>query len=153
MDVTFNLLDSSGNPVITSYASSSTVTSTTQDGSAPSLLKDVTIDSSGMLNGIFDDGRTMPLAQLAIANFANVEGLGKFMGNTFVESQSSGAPSVGIAGEGGRGVIVGASLEQSNVDIAQEFTNLIVSQRGYQANSRVITTTDELYQDALSLKR
>ena len=153
MDVTFNLLDAIGNPLITSYAGSSSVSSTTQDGSASSLLIDVTIDSRGMLNGVFDDGRTMPIAQLAIANFANVEGLGKYRGNTFVESQSSGAPSIGIAGDGGRGVIVGASLEQSNVDIAQEFTNLIVSQRGYQANSRVITTTDELYQDALSLKR
>jgi flagellar hook protein FlgE len=74
-------------------------------------------------------------------------------GNTFVTFASSGEPSIGTAGTGGRGSIAGSSLEQSNVDMAQEFVSLISAQRAYQANSRVITTSDELYQDSINMKR
>jgi flagellar hook protein FlgE len=153
MAVNFNLWNQTGDPLITGYASTSTVSSTSRDGSASSVLKDVTIDSSGVIIGTYDDGQVMPLAQLAIADFANVEGLVKYKGGTYVPFISSGEPSIGIAGVGGRGTIVGSSLEKSNVDIANEFINLIVAQRGYQANSRVITTSDELYQEAINLKR
>jgi flagellar hook protein FlgE len=90
---------------------------------------------------------------MVLADFPNLEGLQKYQGSTYVAFTSSGEPSIGTAGSGGRGIIVGASLEKSNVDMAQEFVNLIQSQRAYQANSRVIATTDELYQDTLSLKR
>jgi flagellar hook protein FlgE len=152
-DVTFNLLDSNKNPLITSYASESAVSSTTQDGSAASVLKDVSIDNSGTLVGTYDDGQVQPLAQLAVADFPNVEGLMKYVGSTLVPFLSSGDPSIGVAGTGGRGTIVGGSLEQSNVDMAQEFTNLIIAQRAYQANSKVITTTDQLYTDVLNMKQ
>jgi len=103
--------------------------------------------------GLSENGQSVPLAQLALANFPNIEGLQKYQGSTFVAFTSSGEPSIGTAGTGGRGTITGSSLEQSNVDMAQEFINLIVAQRAYQANSKVITTTDELYQDSLNLKR
>jgi len=111
------------------------------------------VDSSGVITGTTAGGQSISLAQLALASFPNVDGLEKFKGNTFIGFTASGEPSIGAAGTGGRGTIAGASLEQSNVDMAQEFVRLITAQRAYQANSRVITTTDELYQDSLNMKR
>jgi flagellar hook protein FlgE len=153
MDMTFSIFDTSGKPRFTSYASASTVSSTAQDGYATSVLTSLAIDGSGVVYGIFDNGKNLPLAQLVTANFPNVQGLLKFQGSTFVAFGNSGDPSVGAPGTGGRGSISGGSLEQSNVDIATEFTNLIVAERGYQANSRMITTTDQLMQDTLNLVR
>jgi flagellar hook protein FlgE len=151
--ITFGILDDNGTPRLTSYASPSSVSSTIQDGSAFSRLRDFSIDSDGVISGIYDNGAVHALAQLALATFPNDEGLLKFKGTTFVAYGNSGEPSIGTAGTGGRGSVSGSSLEQSNVDIATEFTNLIISQRGYQANSRIITTTDELYQEAINLIR
>jgi flagellar hook protein FlgE len=153
MEIEFGLLGGTGVPLLTSYASNSAVSSTTQNGYEASALKSISIDSAGVIVGLAEDGISIPLAQLALAEFPNEQGLQKYQGTTFVSFTSSGEPSIGIAGTGGRGTITGASLEQSNVDMAQEFINLIVAQRAYQANSRVITTTDELYQDSLNLKR
>jgi flagellar hook protein FlgE len=153
MNIQFSLLGAAGTPLITSYASDSAVSSTTQDGFEASALKSISIDNTGVIVGLAENGKSIPLAQLALADFPNEEGLQKYQGSTFVTFTSTGEPSIGIAGTGGRGSITGASLEQSNVDMAQEFINLIVAQRAYQANSRVITTTDELYQDSLNLKR
>jgi flagellar hook protein FlgE len=151
--INFEILDASGNPRFTSYAAASGVSSTAQDGYAASVLRDISIDSKGVISGLFDNGQVQPLAQLAVANFPNVEGLLKFAGSTFVPFGNSGEPSIGVAGTGGRGSISGNALEQSNVDIATEFTSLIIAQRGYQANSKIITTTDQLYQDAINLIR
>jgi flagellar hook protein FlgE len=153
ISITFNLMDSSGNPVITNYSGESSVSKTTQDGYAASALSNVSIDNSGVITGLTENGKSIALAQLVLANFPNVDGLQKYKGSTFVAFSSSGEPSIGVGGTGGRGSVIGSSLEQSNVDMAQEFINLIVAQRAYQANSRVITTTDELYQDSLNLKR
>jgi len=153
MAITLNLLDADGNPLIMQQGSSSFTTESQQDGLAASSLAKVSIDSSGVIMGTTGNGESIALAQLAIATFPNVEGLQKYKGSTFAEFTSAGEPSIGIAGMGGRGTITGASLEQSNVDMAQEFINLIVAERAYQANSRVITTTDELYQEALNMKR
>ena len=153
MDIEFNILGTTGTPIITDYAGASAVSSTTQDGYEASALKSISIDNTGVIVGLAENGKSIPLAQLALADFPNEEGLQKYQGSTFVTFTSTGEPSIGIAGSGGRGSITGASLEQSNVDMAQEFINLIVAQRAYQANSRVITTTDELYQDSLNLKR
>jgi flagellar hook protein FlgE len=153
MDIVFNLYDDAGNSFLTNYGSPSSISSTIQDGNGASILKDILIDSSGVIGGMLENGQVIPIAQLAIADFPNIEGLQKYVGSTFVAFTSSGDPSIGIAGTGGRGTIVGSSLEQSNVDMAQEFINLMVAQRAYQANSRVITTTDELYQESLNLKR
>jgi flagellar hook protein FlgE len=149
----FNLLDNSGKGLITGYASASAVSTTFQDGLGASVLADISITSDGVIVGLTANGQSVPLAQLAIATFQNVDGLQKFQGSTFTAFSSAGEPSIGVAGVGGRGSIKGSALEQSNVDMAQEFINLIVAQRAYQANSKIITATDELYQDAINLKR
>lgn len=153
LSVTFGAIDSSGNPRFTGFAAESAVASTTQNGFSSSVLKDISISNDGTVNGLFDNGQVRPLYQLAVANFLNPEGLLKSVGATFVAGPASGEPAIGSPGFGGRGTVTGQSLEQSNVDITQEFTSLIISQRGFQANSRVISTTDELYQDAINLKR
>jgi flagellar hook protein FlgE len=153
MDMEFQIHDAAGNPRFTGNAGASAVSSLTQDGYGSSTLRDVAIDGNGVIRGIYDNGQVNPLAQLAIANFNNPEGLLKFTGTTFVKAASSGEPSIGVARTGGRGMVNGNSLELSNVDIAEQFTSLIIAQRGYQANSRVISTTDELYQEAINLKR
>jgi flagellar hook protein FlgE len=152
-NITFEVLDTNGFPRFTGNSGASATSSVSQDGYASSTLRDVAIDGEGIIRGIYDNGQVNPLAQLALANFNNPEGLLKFTGSCFVTAASSGEPSIGTARTGGRGTVNGSSLELSNVDIAEQFTNLIVAQRGYQANSRVITTTDELYQEAINLKR
>jgi flagellar hook protein FlgE len=153
MAITFNVLDADGNSNITDQAVDSNVSKTIQDGFTSSILASIAIDGSGVIRGTTAGGQSVVLAQLALANFPNVEGLQKYKGNTFVSFASSGEPSIGMAGTGGRGIVAGSSLEQSNVDMAQEFVGLISAQRAYQANSRVITTSDELYQDSLNMKR
>ncbi len=153
LSTNFDLIDDLGKPRFTGYAAESSVSLTSQNGYASSQLRGITIDSKGIISGTFDNGQSQPLAQLALANFPNVEGLQKFKGSTFVAFSNSGEPSIGTAGTGGRGTVTGSSLEQSNVDIAQEFTNLIVAQRGYQSNTRVITTTDQLYEDTINIIR
>jgi len=153
MTINFNLADPSGNPLITGMAAESGVSATVQDGAAATTLKDISVDSKGDIVGLMENGHSVTLAQLAVANFPNVEGLQKYKGSTFSAFTSSGEPSIGAAGSGGRGTIVGSSLEQSNVDMAQEFVNLIAAERAYQANSRIISTTDQLYQDSLNLKQ
>ena len=103
--------------------------------------------------GSFTNGQTIPLARVSLALFANINGLQKEGNNTWSETIASGVASTGAASEGGRGTVLGANLELSNVDVAAEFTQLIINQRGYQANSRVVTTSDELLQETLNLKR
>ncbi len=153
MTIAFGLLDSNGKSTVTNFSSSSSTFTPSQNGSYASNLKEISIDSSGVIMGVSESGNTIALAQLALADFPNIEGLQKYKGSTFVSFPSSGDPSIGAAGAGGRGTVVGASLEQSNVDMAQEFVNLIAAQRAYQANSKIITATDELYQDSLNMKR
>lgn len=153
MSIELSLGNEAGASLITNYASESAVSATTQDGYAASALRGISIDTGGIIIGLAENGKAIPLAQLALASFPNEDGLRKYMGGTFVAFPNAGEPSIGAAGTGGRGTITGSSLEQSNVDMAQEFINLIVAQRAYQANSRVISTTDELYQDSLNMKR
>lgn len=124
-----------------------------QDGYKAGSLDMVTTDSNGIITGIFTNGQSKPLAQIALATFPNPQGLLKQGGNLYQISNNSGLPSIGPANSGGRGSIAVGALEMSNVDLAQEFTNMIVTQRGFQANSRVITTSDEMLQDLINIKR
>lgn len=142
-----------GSPSLTGYAAESATSSITQNGSAPGSVNGVSILSDGSILATFGAGQTITIAKLAMAVFNNPKGLVKLGSNRYGESQSAGQANVGSAGSGGRGSCIGNAVEQSNVDMAQEFTNMILSQRGYQANSKSITVADELLQETLALKR
>ena len=142
-----------GRPTITSYASASETSSITQNGSPAGQIDNISIDADGRIMATFGAGQAVAVGQLALANFNNPKGLTKLGANRYGESQAAGAANVGTAGTGGRGSLIGSALEQSNVDIAQEFTQMILAQRGYQANSRTITVSDEILVETLSLKR
>ncbi|MGE3621573.1 MAG: flagellar hook protein FlgE [Acidimicrobiia bacterium] len=135
------------------FAGAGSVAVLTQDGSGIGTLQAFTIGADGVVTGVFSNGRSRPIGQLALASFANPAGLEKVGGSLYRPTVNSGLAQVGAAGTGGRGVLAGSTLEMSNVDLAQEFTNLILSQRGFQANARVITASDELLQDLVNLKR
>lgn len=138
---------------LTGFASPSATSNVAQDGYGAGTIRSLTVDQNGILIGNFTNGQTMQLAQVALATFANVNGLRKTGDNTWSETLASGSANVGSANQGGRGTVLGANLELSNVDVAEEFTKLIIAQRGYQANGRVVTTSDELLQETLNLKR
>ncbi|QDU40220.1 Flagellar hook protein FlgE [Maioricimonas rarisocia] len=137
---------------MTSVAADSSISSE-QDGFAPGVLSSVRVDASGVLEGIASNGRTFPLAQLAIASFQNPEALERAGQNFYAQSLGSGEVELGTALELGRGAVRSGSLEQSNVDIALEFTRLIIAQRGFSANARTITVTDEILEELNSLIR
>ena len=153
MTINWGLLDSLLQPTLTNFATDSSVSDLTQDGAPPAQLTSISIADSGLINGLYSDGRTLTLAQLALARFTNPQTLLSTGNNNYRRTSASGQPVTGPANTGGLGSVLGLSLEFSNVDIAQEFTNLLTFQRGFQANSRVITTADELNQEALNLKR
>ncbi|HSV32225.1 MAG TPA: flagellar hook protein FlgE [Atribacteraceae bacterium] len=138
---------------LTQFSGAPTAHVSFQDGYPAGDLDMVTTDSAGMITGIFTNGQSSALAQLAMANFVNPGGLLKAGGNLYQISNNSGTANVGTANSGGRGSIAVGALEMSNVDLAQEFTSMITTQRGFQANSRVITTSDEMLQELLTLKR
>ncbi|WP_295011316.1 flagellar hook protein FlgE [uncultured Microbacterium sp.] len=138
---------------VTGYADLSTAAFTGQDGAAAGTLKSYSITSDGSVVGTFSNGRTQTLAKIALATFANPEGLEKAGGTSYRTTVNSGAAQIGEAGKAGFGTLGSGTLEMSNVDLSQEFTNLIVAQRGFQANARVITTSDEVLQELTQLKR
>lgn len=140
-------------PNLTSYDVQSAVASTDQNGYPSGSLTGLSFsaDRDGTLSGIFSNGQSRPIAQLALANFNSQDGLDRIGGNLLQETLASGPPSIGTAKSGGRGDVVGGALEESNVDIATEFTDLIVAQRSFQANSRVITTVNQTLQELLQI--
>jgi flagellar hook protein FlgE len=151
--LTWKLLDANAVPSLTGYAAPSATSSVTQNGAAAGTISGISITAEGELVATFGAGKTFTVAQLALCSFNNPQGLVKLGSNRFGESEAAGMANVGVAGTGGRGTLIGSSLEQSNVDVAQEFTQMILAQRGYQANSKSITTADELLVDTLNLKR
>jgi flagellar hook protein FlgE len=147
-------LGSEGGPNrITQFGALNTVAILSQDGSAAGSLQSFTVSQEGLIIGSYSNGRTKAIGQVALASFANPEGLEKVGGSNYRATMNSGLAQLGTAGAGGRGLLSTGTLEMSNVDLAQEFTNLIVAQRGFQANSRVVTTSDELLQEVVNLKR
>lgn len=144
LSLTWNLADSSGASLLTQVASKSTTTTTNQNGYASGTLQSYTVQADGTIEGTFTNGQTQALGQIALASFANVQGLEAVGSSGFEPSLASGAAVVGVPGAGGRGSLTGGALEMSNVDISTEFTRLIVIQRGFQANARMITTLDSI---------
>ncbi len=138
---------------ITAFGGQTTIAATSQDGGAMGTLSSYTMAPDGTLMGVFSNGLKQALGQVALANFNNPPGLEKVGGSLYRSTVNSGVALVGEAGTGGRGLMTSGMLEMSNVDLAQEFTNLIVAQRGFQANSRIITASDEILQDLVNMKR
>jgi flagellar hook protein FlgE len=151
--IAVNLRQANGTPNLTNYAAPSGVASTDQDGFGAGDLAGLSLasDRSGTLYAIFSNGQRRALGQVPVAVFNAQNGLRRLGNNLFGETLTSGQPSIGTAGTSGRGELVGGALEQSNVDIATEFTDLIVAQRSFQANSRVITTLNQTLQELLQI--
>ena len=150
--LTFDFGSSADAERLTHFASDSSLTAD-GDGSAPGALVGVQVDGNGEVTGIASNGKTFSLAKLAITGFANSKGLVARGNNLYVASLNSGQPEIGEAGSGGRGTISGGQLEASNVDVATEFTKLIVAQTGYNANARTISVSAELLEELTNIIR
>jgi flagellar hook protein FlgE len=138
---------------ITSFEAPSSTSGQTQDGYPGGDLQSLVVDQTGTIIGVFSNGRSYSLAQVALAKFVNNEGLMSDGGALFNSSPNSGEPIIGTAGTGGRGSIQPSSLEMSNVDLSRSLTQLIIIQRGFQANSKTITTSDQMLNTLLQLKQ
>ncbi|QEE60189.1 flagellar hook protein FlgE [Salinibacterium sp. dk2585] len=138
---------------LTGFAGLTTASVTNQDGRKAGTLQSFTLSADGTLVGSFSNGASEAIGRIALANFANPGGLEKAGNSSYRATFNSGNPELGTAGNGALGKLTAGALEMSNVDLSQEFTNLIVAQRGFQANARIITTSDEVLQELTNLKR
>jgi flagellar hook protein FlgE len=138
---------------MTQFGGTNSLKAPKPNGNALGSLESFTLSNDGAITGVYSNGLRRPLGQLALASFNNPGGLEKAGSSSFRVGDNSGVAMIGVAGTGGRGVLTSGALEMSNVDLAEEFTGLIVAQRGFQANSRVITSSDEILQDLVNLKR
>ncbi len=138
---------------ITQFATPSTTVAYSQDGYTMGILKDITVSRTGVISGYFSNGVTRQIGQVALAQFANPAGLERDGNSLYHESTNSGLAVVGFAGATFTDVIMPGSLEMSNVDLSEEFTEMIITQRGFQANARVISTSDEMLTELVNLRR
>src|SRR5579872_179599 len=152
LDIKWNLYNTDGSSTLTQFAQASAVSTVNVDGNTPGQLTNVALGDNGTVVASFSNGKTQTLAQLAIAGIQNPSTLEDIGQNDYTAGAGTSAPAIGVANSGGRGAVQAGALESSNVDIATEFTNLIIFQRGYQANSRVITTLDQLSQDLMQIR-
>ena len=143
----------SGETGFTQYATSNSAVLRDQDGFTAGTLQNFSVDRGGLITGFFTNGTTTPLGRIVLADFNNPAGLLRSGDNMYQESANSGGPVMGFALEGSQSQITAGALEMSNVDLAQEFTNMIIAQRGFQANGKVITTSDEMLQELMQIKR
>ena len=135
------------------YGKNSDLISWNQDGAAAGTIGNLSFNDEGVLTAVYSNGQAADLAQIALAKFENPEAMFKVGNNRLKESRDSGGPSMGAPGSSGRGKLFAKSLERSTVDLATEFVNMIQNQRGFQANAKTITTTDELLNEVIQLKR
>lgn len=155
LTLTWDLFDTAGVPHgdLTQYAAPSMTTFQTQDGFAAGVLRGVSVDEAGVVTGNYSNGQLAPLYQVVLSDFPNYYGLNKMGKNLYAESRDSGQPMAGIPQSGRLGSISSSAIEMSNVDLAQEFVKMITTQRAFQANSRVITTSDEILAELINIKR
>jgi flagellar hook protein FlgE len=151
MTMNWSIFDANGNGLLTDYAQTSSLASSTQDGNTPSELASVGIQNGGQVVATYSNGKTKVEAQLAMAAIQNPTSLTNVGNNNLSVGADTATPAIGVPESGGRGQILGGAVESSNVDMATEFTNLIVYQSAYQASSRVISTEQTLDQDLLQL--
>jgi len=137
----------------TQYSGTSAVSSQAQDGYSAGDFSGVAIDGTGVIKGLYTNGQKLAIGQLAVAKFQSNEGLGRAGQNLWIETRDSGSAAIGVAGAGGRGSVSAGSLETSNVDLASEFVSLIQHQRAFSANSKTITTADQMLQELINIKQ
>ncbi len=152
MSISWNLSGPGGSSLLTQVASASATSATNQNGFIAGTLQNYTIENDGTVEGQYSNGQTAALGQIALANFANPQGLQLVGASGYQSTLASGAAVVGVAGTGGLGTITGGAVELSNVDISTEFTNLIVVQRAFEADARVVTTFDNISSSTIDLQ-
>jgi len=138
---------------ITQFSEKSSTKAYEQDGFTMGYLENFKIDQSGIITGVYSNGANRMLGQMALATFANQGGLEKAGENTYVQSNNSGIANIGVSGVAGKGKLIAGALEMSNVDLTEQFTDMIVTQRGFQASSKTIQTSDTMLDTVLNLKR
>jgi flagellar hook protein FlgE len=138
---------------VTGFSSASSTTFQYQDGYTAGVLRGISVDDNGVITAAYSNGQLTPTFQIALADFPSYEGLAKMGKNLYAESIKSGQPMPGVAGNGRLGSISPSAVEMSNIDLAQEFVKMITTQRAFQANSRVITTSDEILSELINIKR
>ncbi|MDA3941821.1 MAG: flagellar hook protein FlgE [Spirochaetia bacterium] len=138
---------------VTQFAEKSSTKAFRQNGYPMGYLENFKIDQSGQITGVYSNGTNRLLGQVAMASFTNPGGLEKAGESTYVISNNSGDPNISQSGVAGKGKMIAGALEMSNVDLAEQFTDMIITQRGFQANSKTITTSDQMLQELLTLKR
>jgi len=151
MAINWNFYDSQGTPTITQLSEASSNLATHQDGTAPGQLTGTSIGANGQISATYSNGSSVVVAQIALASVLNPDSMQNLGNNTFSVTSATAAPIIGTSSTGSRGQISGGALESSTVDIATEFTNLLTYERGYQANSKVITTEDDIMQSTIGL--
>jgi len=151
MNINWNLYDGNNVPQITQYDQASTNLASSQDGTQAGQLLGISIGQNGQLTAAYSNGDNVAVAQLAVATVLNPESMQDLGNNTFGVTSATSVPAIGVPGTGSRGTVSGGALESSTVDIANEFTNLLIYERGYQADSKVITTEDQVIQTTLGL--
>jgi flagellar hook protein FlgE len=155
LPMTWAFRDANGNSYgdVTGYSSTSGTTFQYQDGYPAGMLRGISVDETGVVTASYSNGEMTPLYQIALVDFPSYDGLAKLGKNLYAESLGSGQALVGTAGTGRLGSVAPSSLEMSNVDLAEEFVKMITTQRAFQANSRVITSSDEILQELINIKR
>ena len=138
---------------LTGYSGTSATSSQSQDGYASGTLQGVSVDEDGVFTGLYSNGTLSPFAQIALADFTSYSGLAKMGSNLYSASINSGQPTIGVPGSASLGKVSPSSLEMSNVDLSDEFVKMITTQRAFQANSKVITTSDEILAELINIKR
>ena len=151
MNMTWDLLGSSQTGNVSQTATDNSTSSATQNGYTSGKYKSFDIGSDGIVAVTYSNGQTKNVAQLAIASVENEQGLSAMGSNEYKATAASGQATVGVAGTGGRGTLEGSSLEASNVNISQEFSNLIIAERAFEANSKAVTTFDTVTQEAINM--
>jgi flagellar hook protein FlgE len=151
LNLTWNLNGSGTSPIVTQQDSTSATSATSQNGYGVGTLTGYSVLPDGTVQGQFSNNQTLALGQVAVASFANPQGLSQLGNNDLQATFASGTPVIGVAGAGGNGSITGGAVEESNVSLSAEFANMIVAQQGYEANAKVLTTMDQVSQATIQL--
>ena len=151
LTLNWNVLGASGTPTITQVNAASAVTATNQDGFAAGQYQSFSISANGTVTASYSNGQTLAVGQLAVGNVANVQGLQLLGNGEYAATQASGTAAIGASGTGGLGTMQEGALEASNVNISQEFSDLIIAQRAFEANSKAVTTFDTVVQETINM--